>query len=383
MQRDEQNRLKAELDGFIRTRTTAMADAEWLNPSAVYSDTHHLELEWRLLFQNLPLIAAHGSELPNTGDFVARDHHGLPLLLVRQADGSVKAFLNVCRHRASRLVGEPSGCERRFTCLFHAWTYSLDGGLVAVPNDDGFPNLDREQYGLVELPVAECLGLVFVGLQPGTRFDGGVLPAELEDEFAAMGLGDYVLERSSTLTGEMNWKLVVDGFLETYHIRFLHPRTLSPHVRSNLCAFKAFDASGRMTVVRSNYEPDDPQARGDFLQQFSFVYQLFPNTIVVWLNDHFELWNVLPDRTDPNRCSIRVSLLVKPEDLHRREAWDKNWQILEATVFTEDWLAASTAQRSLSSPVAPSHVVYGRNEPALQHYHRQLAARLELTSLPS
>jgi hypothetical protein len=79
-----------------------MADAEWLNPSAVYSDNHHLEFEWSLLFQNLPLIAAHGSELPNTGDFVARDHHGLPVLLVRQADGSVKAFLNVCRHRASR-----------------------------------------------------------------------------------------------------------------------------------------------------------------------------------------------------------------------------------------------------------------------------------------
>jgi phenylpropionate dioxygenase-like ring-hydroxylating dioxygenase large terminal subunit len=381
--KDEQNRLRVELDAYIRTRSTAMADAEWLNPSSVYGDPHHLELERGLLFDGLPLVVAHGTELPASGDFVTRDVLGVPLLLVRQVNGSVKAFLNVCRHRASRLVGEPSGCERRFTCPFHAWTYGTDGQLAGIPNEDGFLNLDREHYGLVELPIAQRHGLIWAGLVPEATLDVAGLLADLDDELTAFDLGMYVMERSATLSGEMNWKLVVDGFLETYHIRFLHPRTLSPHVRSNLGAFRAFGPNGRMAVVRNSYEPGDVAVEEDFLRQVSLVYQLFPNTVLVWLNDHFELWNVLPDRSDPKRCQIRVSLLVRPEDLGKREAWDKNWKILENTVFSEDWKAACSAQLSLSSPVAPSHVVYGRNEPALQHYHRQLAARLELSALPS
>ena len=375
MRQASQDRLKADIDGFLATSSTTMALAEYANPVSVYADQGHLAAELSTVFRRVPLVVAHGSEVANPGDFLTQELSGVPVLVVRQPDGSVRAFVNLCRHRGAQLALEPSGCDRRFTCVYHAWTYKLDGSLSAIPNDEGFAGVDRDGLGLVRLSAEERHGLVWVILTPGLAIDvASFLGESLDDELAAWRLDTYGVERSRTLTERTNWKLIVDGFLETYHLRYLHANTVGPYIKSNLGPFTPFGPHGRMAIVRSRY--DSEASSGDrFLRDVGAVYSIFPNTVLVWQSTHFERWSVLPDAADPGRCRAYTSILSPAGQKGEVELWDKNWKILLSTVQEEDWPVARATQAGFAAGAIPT-MIFGRNEPALQHFHRSLAATI-------
>ena len=140
----------------------------WRFDSRIYVDPDHARIEQATVFDALPLLAAHGSEIAEPHAYVSRSLAGTPVLVVRQPDGSVRAFLNSCRHRGTEVVwGDGAGCARRFTCPYHGWTYGTDGRLVGITTTVGFPDLDRASHGLAELPCAERHGLVWVARRPG------------------------------------------------------------------------------------------------------------------------------------------------------------------------------------------------------------------------
>jgi phenylpropionate dioxygenase-like ring-hydroxylating dioxygenase large terminal subunit len=350
-----------------------MAAAEYRNPVRVYADAAHLAAEQAVL-RNAPLVVAHESEVANPGDFATNSLSATPVLVVRQADGSVKAFVNLCRHRGSQVVMEPSGCERRFTCPYHAWSYKLDGSLGAIPNDDGFPSLDRSAMGLIPLACEVRHGLVWVMTDPAASIDVATfLGADLDDELSSWGLDGYRVERATTIGEDANWKLIVDGFLETYHLRFLHSATVGPYIWSNLGPFRAFGPHGRMAFVRSRYDASADDASQQFLRNVGAVYQIFPNTVLVWQSTHFERWTIFPHPTDPARSVTYVSLLAPAGQQDDGGMWDKNWKILLSTVQDEDWPVARATQAGFAAG-AVREFVFGRNEPALQHFHQSLAA---------
>jgi Ring hydroxylating alpha subunit (catalytic domain) len=135
-----------------------------------------------------------------------------------------------------------------------------------------------------------------------------------------------------------------------------------------------------MTVVRSSYDGvRDRIARGaeDLLPHVAGVYQIFPNTILIWQGDHFESWLVFPESDDPARVVIRVQLLAPRPTTSREEQrhWDRNWKILMDTVLEEDFVVSQAIQRGFAVG-AQDHVTFGRNEPALQHFHRALTDAL-------
>jgi phenylpropionate dioxygenase-like ring-hydroxylating dioxygenase large terminal subunit len=105
-------------------------------------------------------IVARSAELPDPGSFVTVEHGGIPLLVVRQDDGSVRALVNICRHRGAKVELRPSGTRRMFNCPYHKWCYSRSGELRHIPFDDGFAELDRDEYALRDYPVQERDGLV-------------------------------------------------------------------------------------------------------------------------------------------------------------------------------------------------------------------------------
>lgn len=370
MRTEGQARLKAEVDHYLATGTTAMAETEYRNPVAVYADAGHLAAEHAVL-RSSPLVVAHGSEVPNPGDFVTNDLSGVPVLVVRQSDGSVKAFVNLCRHRGSPVALEPSGCERRFTCPYHAWTYKLDGSLGAIPNEEGFPGVDRAEMGLVALPCEVRHGLVWVMVTPGAVIDvAGFLGAELDAELASWTIDGFVVERSTTLTEDANWKLIVDGFLETYHLRFLHAATVGPYIHSNLSPFQSYGPHGRSGFARTRYSPDDDRPT---MYNLGVIYQIFPNTVLVWQSTHFERWTMYPHATDPGRSVSYTSILAPEGRSDDVGLWDRNWKILLSTVQEEDWPVARATQSGFAANAMDSFV-FGRNEPALQHFHRSWAA---------
>jgi phenylpropionate dioxygenase-like ring-hydroxylating dioxygenase large terminal subunit len=345
------------------------------NPVAEYTDPRRLAQEQDVLFRHTPVVVGHASQCPEPYDFVTCELAGIPVIVTRQPDRSLRAFLNVCRHRGCRVTFEECGHRGSFTCPYHAWGYRADGSLATIPYEDGFAGLDRREMGLVALPVQERHGLVWVVLTPGGTIDVAAHLGELDEELGSYGLEGFVVERSTLLPAPFNWKLVVDGFLEVYHLRFLHAATIAPYIMTNLAPFEPIGHHGRMVAVRTSYAAARAEQADqlDLMPEVAVIYQIFPNTILIWQADHFETWFVSPAGDDPAGSTSLVQLLTpRPtaSDDEQRH-WDRNWKVLMDTVAQEDFVASTAIQRGFGVG-AQTHLTFGRNEPALQHYHRTL-----------
>ena len=374
LDQDRQVAHLRQLLHYLDTGTTAMAGSEYRNPVTDYTCRGQLAAERDALFRRHPLLMGLGSEIPGPGDFLTDDFSGVPILVVRGQDGVVRGFLNVCRHRGSR-VAEGRGSRKRFVCPYHAWTYGSDGQLLRIPHDEGFPEVDRTCHGLAPVPVVEKYGLLWAMASPGAEFDVDQVLEGAEHDLASFDLGRYSLYETRVLEQKMNWKLVIDTFLETYHVRVLHPSTLDPILHSNVGTFDAFGRNSRSIYVRRGVEAlrDLPESDWDLVRHTAIVYVLFPNTVFIMQQDHLETWRMYPVGDDPDRARMYVQLYTPEPALTdgAKGHWDRNMDLLMSIVQEEDFPNGERIQQSFYSG-AQEHVTYGRNEPALGHYHESV-----------
>lgn len=369
--------LRGRVTMLLEQGEDPLVDEVWLNPISVYQDDDHLERENERLFARYPVIVGRGDQLPEPGDFVTHEHSGRSILLTRAGDGQIRAFHNVCRHRGARVESEHCGNARRFSCPYHAWTYDIEGTLVSIPNGDGFDSVERATHGLVPIAAAEHLGFVWVnlGADASEPLDIASYLGDMGVEIGGFDIANHVHDIYEVLEQPFNWKLVVDGFLETYHLRFLHRDTIGPYIRSNFALVDAFGPHLRMVGVRESVEgylaDGDPAA--SMLPHLAIIYLVYPNTILVWQGDHFETWTAWPGR-DGVASMVAEARLLAPTQVRteaERDHWDRNWKILMGTVLNEDFVVARTMQHNYRSG-AQTHATFGRQEGALQHFHRQL-----------
>src|SRR5262249_6443450 len=155
-----QKRVFEEIRGYMAAGSTRLAASDMHHPAAAYYDPAHFAREQAVL-RGEPLVVGHSAALAQPGDCLAPDDAGVPIVLIRQANGGLKAFLNVCRHRGARPC--PLGASNRpmMVCPYHAWTYALDGRLTSAPAE-AFPSVDLSGHGLVGLPAEERHGLIWV-----------------------------------------------------------------------------------------------------------------------------------------------------------------------------------------------------------------------------
>jgi hypothetical protein len=197
-------------------------------------------------------------------------------------------------------------------------------------------------------------------------------------DLAAYRLGGYHHYETRTLRRAMNWKLAVDTFGETYHLRYLHPDTVSPLFHSNRATLTTFGRNHRLVAARRTLDAlrGQPEEAWDVFDHTAIIYVLFPNTIFLFQRDHVETWHIFPgDRVD--NCAMYVSLYI-PEPVasdSARRHWDNNFNLLMATVENEDFPTCEGMQRGFSAGAQDS-IVFGRNEPALQHFHRSITSAL-------
>jgi phenylpropionate dioxygenase-like ring-hydroxylating dioxygenase large terminal subunit len=359
-----------------------MAADTFRNPVAAYTSQERFEREHGTLFRRYPLLTALSCELPAPGSYLTQHELAVPILLVRGRDGVARAFANVCRHRGARVVDGCGAGARGFTCPYHAWTYDLDGRLARIPGEEGFAGLDREAYGLRALPCAERHGLIFVVPDPEARSTSADVESHLDgltDELASYGLESWHHFATQSLQPRINWKIAVDTFLEAYHLAALHRQTVAPIFFGNLCLSDDFGLNHRMVAVRKSFADVDSDERTgrEFLTHTIELYTLFPNTVFIHQADHVEVWRMFPDRDRVDACTVTLSLFA-PEDVTSdaaRRHWQANFDLALQTVDTEDFRLGEGIQNGFRSG-AQTHVTYGRNEPALIHFHRSLNAAL-------
>ena len=381
MDRNEELAVGRRLLGHIDGRTTDLADSLFRNRVIAYSCRERARLERDRLFRDLPMFMGLSTRLAKAGDYLTEDVAGMPVLMTRGADGSVKAFANVCRHRGAP-VAEGCGNARAFTCPYHGWTYDLAGKLLGTTDKVGFAGVDLARHGLVPLPAAERHGMLFVRpkpVQPGEEatleVDAGLGP--IATDLAALRLDTYPLFSADRVAPRINWKFAIDTFLEGYHIPHLHRKTIAPYFIGNCGTFDSAGLNGRFCVARTSIDTvrGVPEAERSFRPHVIALYQLFPNTILIWQVDHIEIWRAFPGRDDPGRSDVELTI-YKPADTTRPDSyWEKNRNIAIRTVMEEDFPLGERMQIGFESG-ATEEVIYGRNEPSLVHFHSSIRRAL-------
>jgi nitrite reductase/ring-hydroxylating ferredoxin subunit len=368
---------------FVERSTTELADQVHRNPVSSYTSPEQAARERDLFFRGHPLFFGLSCELPKPGDYRADDLSGVPILVVRARDGRLNAFLNVCRHRGAKVATGCGSGKRAFVCPYHAWTYDLEGRLLKLYPEFAFPGLTREAHSLVPIPVAERHGLIWVQATPGGSIDVDALLGGLAPEIASYELAGYSHYKTATLAKDMNWKLVIDTFLETWHVVTLHRQTVAPIFLPNLNVFDAFGRNGRLVIPRRSLLDlkKEPEDSWDFLKHSAIVYTLFPNALLVWQGDHIETWRAFPVGEATARCITEAALFTPQPAVTDKEKrhWDRNMDLLMSTVEVEDFPVCLDIQRGFGAD-AQQHITFGRHEPALGHYHRSIQQALGLAT---
>jgi len=348
--------------------TTDVGDETWREPVANYRSEQRLAAELGVI-RGVPVPFCPSAALEKPGSWIAREAAGTPLLVVRGDDGAVRAFRNACRHRGTRLA-DGSGCDRAFTCRYHGWVYGLDGRLRHVPHEYGFPGLEKETHGLVPVACEEASGIVFVTQRPPGS------PAVALDALPPLLGETHRLVDTREFEIAANWKILVEGFLEGYHIRSTHPRTFYPLQYDNLNVVERFGRNNRIAFPYQSIErqrdvaPEHRTADGTL----TYLNHLFPNAIVATFPGRVLLAVLEPRGLEHTHQRTWAFVDRAAENAGAHDFLDRGRDLVEAGT-TEDREVAEAIQHGLASE-ANTHFVYGHFEAAIVHFHQELRAAI-------
>jgi phenylpropionate dioxygenase-like ring-hydroxylating dioxygenase large terminal subunit len=350
-------------------------------PAWIYHDAEFLDAERNAVFRPSWQIICHVSDIPAAGSYHTLDFLGETILVVRGADMQPRAFYNVCRHRAARLLDGASGhCPAmRIVCPYHAWTYGLDGKLIGMPERDAFGALDMSRHGLVPIDLEIYRGFVFVRLD-GNGPSVADMMAPYDKELALYRLEELVpLGRVTLRDRAVNWKNIGDNYSDALHIRVAHPgltrlfgrgygvesRGWVDKMWGGLLEEPSHNRSERMY---QKYLPDVSYLPPERRRLWSY-YKLWPNIAFDIYPDQIDFMQSIP--LSPTKTVIREIAYVIPDARREmRAARYLNWRI-NRLVSLEDKALIERVQHGMSSrsyTVGP----LGEGEVSLKSFGRRI-----------
>lgn len=372
-------RLRAELDQH--------ASPDWQAPLTtldpkVYYDAGRFQAEREQLFLKLPLCLGHADQLADPGAVLALDVCGVPVLMARGHDGELRVFLNVCRHRGARLVAQHAEvCRKnRLVCPYHAWTYRLDGSLAGVPRAEAFPDLEPDRLGLRELPSTVRHGLIWAVLDPvaDRGLDIAAYLGELDRDLDALGVARHCYYRQHAIRRATNWKLIVDAFLEVYHVRRLHAATVGPFFVDAVSVSEGVGPHLRFLAAREGTSEICalPPERWSPQTHATLVHLVFPNSVFVYHPDYISHLGMYPENADETLFVHTMLIPEKPTSDKAEDHWRRSFELMDTAVFNgEDLVVCEQIQSGLRSG-ANDALIIGRLEQNLRRFHASLDAAL-------
>jgi len=371
-----------------RTAPPAESVVVPLIPTGRYTDPGFYELEKERLFARTWLFVGHESEWAESGSYRQMTRSGAPIVVVRGEDDVLRAFYNSCRHRGAPVTRDECGTARRLTCQYHSWSYGLDGGLRAVPDSRSFAELDKDALALVPVRCEVWDGWVFISedldAQPLVEFLGPLAEQMSEINGRAMrAVGTQIHHL------ECNWKLMVDAFLEVYHVRTVHPDnaallyndqsvtvSMLPNGHSRLSVEK-HDMFRDMPLVS---EENDNPAVPLLWRQTSTSYGIFPNLVVPMDTGAFTFLCMWPTSDTTTDLELRWYAPAWAGDEVPQEHLDR--LALFDTVMAQDTANMAPIQASISSPGARPFQI-GWHERLIHHFQRAVDLAIGPDRLPA
>lgn len=337
----------------------AHAEQAYALPAWVYNNAELTRLELQRVLMPSWQIVCHINSIPNNGDYVTLDIGPESVLVLRDRDGTIRGFHNVCRHRGARLLDGTGSCPTSITCPYHGWSYRQDGGLIGMPVRESFPSLDRAHYSLRAVRIEVAFGFVFMCLSgdpPSVKQVWG----ELGEDFAKLRTEEMVpLGPITQESWPVDWKIAMDNYLESYHVPIGHPglyrmftpdyedQTWVPTIARGVSWMREQEsprwserAYQRMVGKVCTHLPEAERRSWRF-------YSALPNLGIDVFPDQMDFFQVLPD--GPGRCIIRGGVFGLPDERREMKALRFLSARLNTQVNNEDrWLCARV-QRGLAS----------------------------------
>ena len=339
---------------------------------ALYDELEmYLRLEIDRVLRRTPTPFCPSAALPEVGSYIAREAAGTPVVAVRGPDGVVRAFRNACRHRGMT-VAAGSGCSRALVCRYHGWVYNLAGELRHIPHEAGFPGFDKAAHPLVPLATTERHGLVYVTQDPSAGSEEDPLPG-----IDRLLSPDQRLFATAERDFDANWKILLESFIEGYHIKSTHPETFLPYGFDNLNVIDRFGRNSRVTypfrrIARLEHVPPAERRVEGLL---TYVYHLFPNVLITVLSRHTSVLVLEPLSVDRTRqYSYTLTNGGGDDPIALAEA-KRDAEFVGTTGLMEDRAVVHAIQRGLSS-AANDAFTFGLYESAIVHFHRALSRAL-------
>ena len=370
---------------LIDRRATDLAPHLMREPVAAYTSPDVLQRERELIFGRTAMLLGMSADVPDPGSWRTMEIGDSPLLLWRDENGAVRLFLNSCRHRAVRIC-EGAGQARSLACPFHGWRYACDGSLTGVPEPEGFDELSRPDHGLVRLPVAEKYGLIFGSPTPGPAIEVDTLLQGLGPELGEWGFESFSLYTSHHVHPfRGNWKYAWDTYCENYHFAFLHAKTLSGYLVSRRQGSTSRPA--RTHGVGPAVDRRPPRAaRGAVGSAQSHHHPVPALPVGQLLRLSGEDGGLLD--TPRLEAGRRATASTPSTSVTRRRPTRSGPKLDESVRFgcedivnAEDLWITGQSEPGLRAPGSPGYVVFGRNEPVVQHFHTRFRERIGDESL--
>ena len=374
--------IKDRLQSLIVNQETDYAKSIYKNAVIEYIDASIANTEKKIIFEESPICLGTAALVPNQGDWFTVDIGDKSILIVRNNKTEISAYLNICSHRGAKLV-EGSGTKAyAFKCPYHSWVYNLDGELKARPRENAFEEINKDQCSLQKFELDNHQGFLWLIMDKKAKNKHSSNKADLNELLIDYDFNKYQHFKSIKIYPKLNWKLAVDTFLELYHIDELHTKSLAPIIKNDLQLFDTYGKNirvigARHSAVKLNRVLKDQREFDIHTIQLRI---LFPNTILVCHPDHVEVWQILP-KNEVNECEVSFSLYTK-ETFSSKSAirhWDNNFNLALNAVVKEDFPLGENVQKGFYA--APKRkIIFGKNEPALQHFHKQIKLDLNLSA---
>jgi choline monooxygenase len=372
VERQEEVAIIEQALALMEANKSYMEGAVATVPVERYTCPERLARERDVLFRRFPIVVGFSSQLGERGSFITHNHTGVPILVTRDEQGGLHAFVNRCRHRGTQLTCEAAGQARHLVCPFHSWAYDLRGALRAVPNGAAFPDIDRSRLGLCALPVAERYGMIFVVPSPGGSLDIDAYLGPVLQDLGHFGFDDLVVDRVRETTRPMNWKLHMDATLEAYHIPYLHSGTQGGLEFQATGPHRYERPHARMVMPHKSMIQyrQTPRRFWRLSNRSALIWMIFPNTTIFFVQGTAQVTSLFPVDADHARFSSTMLRQPGTVDERQQQTLDFVHRSFWATMEEDHHVCESIQAASRGGGVR--EYLFGKMEFAVGYFHQSI-----------